>query len=303
MNTDEVNITLDTAPLKKRRPWYLLALILLVVSLIVQQPLVFLSAFFVLLIGIVPDLWYRHALRHLVIDQHSSHNHLFFGEEATLSMCIENQKLLPLPWLRLENPVMPSLTVLDKQATQREKLSQIGSTWLLWSFQRVTRHYQLRCYARGLYTFGPIKLHSSDPFGWLECEVSVPIHETLLVYPLIAPIEALGLTFMHPFGEQITPRRLLEDPLRVAGVRDYQLGDDPRRIHWKASAHAGELRSKIYEYSSLQRLLILLDTENYSKAWIGSDQEIQELSITVAASLAMWAMDEGYMVGLSLIAR
>jgi hypothetical protein len=31
---------------------------------------------------------------------------------------------------------------------------------------------------------------------------------------------------------------------------------------------------------------------------MGIDREIQELTITVAASLAVWALDEGYMVGL-----
>jgi ATPase family associated with various cellular activities (AAA)/Protein of unknown function DUF58 len=83
-----------------------------------------------------------------------------------------------------------------------------------------------------------------------------------------------------------TPRRLLEDPLRVAGVREYVLGDDPRRIHWKATARAGELRSKIYEPSSRYRLLMLLDINSYPEPWMGLDSEIQELSIA-AASLAL----------------
>jgi uncharacterized protein (DUF58 family) len=76
------------------------------------------------------------------------------------------------------------------------------------------------------------------------------------------------------------------------------LGDDPRRIHWKASAHAGALRSKVYETPALRRLLLLLDVWNYSEETGGTDPEIQELTIAVAASLGMWALDEGYMVGL-----
>jgi hypothetical protein len=42
----------------------------------------------------------------------------------------------------------------------------------------------------------------------------------------------------------------------------------------------------------------LLDTWNYSKHINGIDHELQELAITVAASFAVWALDEGYMVGL-----
>ena len=126
----------------------------------------------------------------------------------------------------------------------------------------------------------------------------VPAVESLVVYPLIAPLEALGLSSVHPLGEHITARRLLEDPLRVAGVRDYILGDDPRRIHWKATARAGALRSKVYETPALHRLLLLLDVWNYSEAARGTDLEIQELTIATAASLGIWALEEGYMVGL-----
>jgi len=194
--------------------------------------------------------------------------------------------------------VTPLLPTLTKQGSQRENIGQMSSTWVLWPFQRVTRRFRMRCYARGFYTFGPVKLRSSDAFGWLEREVTIPVYETLLVYPLIAPPEAFGLPAFHPFGEGATSRHLLEDPLRVMGVRDYQLGDDPRRIHWKATAHAGALRSKIYEYNIQHRMLLLLDNGNWDKAWRSMDLEMLEFSIAVAASLAVWALDEGYMVGL-----
>jgi uncharacterized protein (DUF58 family) len=172
------------------------------------------------------------------------------------------------------------------------------NTFSLWSFQRVTRRYRLRCTARGVYTFGPATVRSGDPFGWLTREERVQARETLLIYPLVAPIESFDLPPRYPFGERATPRRLLEDPLRIAGVREYALGDDPRRIHWKATARVGELRSKIYEPSSQYRLFILLDINTYKESWMGLDPEIQELTIAAAASLAMWALDEGYAVGL-----
>src|SRR5436305_1165511 len=164
VDTDRFNNSRDET-LLKRRPWYVLAVILLFLSAITRQPIAFLAALFAFVIGFVPEIWYRTALRHLV-------------------------------------------------------------------------------------------------------------------------------------GERATPRRLLEDPLRTADVREYVAGDDPRRIHWKATARAGELRSKIYEPSSQYRLLILLDINTYLEPWMGLDLEIQELTIATAASIAMWALDEGYTVGL-----
>src|SRR5438874_411708 len=300
VNTDLLPINYDNELLRRRQPWYWLALLLFVFSLFFQQPLLFLAALFTFLVAIVPDLWYRNALRHLVVRQHVNHRNVFFGEEVTLSVIIENHKFLPLPWLKVENKISPPLAVLSKKTSrlQNARRETLAGTWLLWALQKVMRQYRLRCQERGFHRFGPVRLRSSDPFGWLECEVTVPVLETLVVYPLIAPLEALGLSSVHPLGEHTTARRLLEDPLQVAGVRDYVLGDDPRRIHWKASAHAGALRSKVYETPALRRLLLLLDVWNYSAETSGTDPEIQELTIAVAASLGMWSLDEGYMVGL-----
>lgn len=301
----------DKDLLRQRRYWYILVLFLFMLSIISQEALIFLAGLFTLLLAVVPDLWYRSALRHLVVRQHVSQPRLFFGEEVTLSVTIENRKWLPLPWLMVEDKITPPLAVLKKRASRLRAYNQdaISSSWLLWSYQRVTRRYHMRCQTRGLHTFGPIQLTASDPFGWLESDIVIPSNETLLVYPLIAPLDTLGMPSIHPLGEQSTPLQLLEDPLRVVGVRDYTIGDDPRRIHWKASAHAGKLQSKVYESSTLRRLLILLDTWNYTvdvqnagkgKVWKqeGIDVELQEFTITTAASLAVWGLEEGYMVGL-----
>jgi uncharacterized protein (DUF58 family) len=286
--------------LLKRRPWYVLAGVLFVLSALAHQPIAFLTALFALVIGLVPEIWYRTALRHLGIRQQVSQPRILFGETITLSISVENRKLLPLPWLEIEAEIPTALTLLTGRASPSYKVNRaiLVNTLSLWSFQRVTRRYRFCCKARGMYTFGPALVRSGDPFGWLVREDRVAANETLLVYPLIAPIESFRLPSRHPFGEHATPQRLLEDPLRVAGVRDYVLGDDPRRIHWKATARAGELRSKVYEPSSQYRLLILLDINAYPEPWMGIDPDIQELTISAAASLAMWALDEGYVVGL-----
>lgn len=299
MKTDLLAIEPDET-LKQRRSWYVLALALFLLSAYLQQPLLFLASLFTLLIGLVPNLWYRLALRHLVVRQSVDHHNAFFGEDVTLSVSIENRKFLPLPWLQVENRITPPLALVPRKTSPLQAVRQdtLNSTWLLWSFQRVTRHYRMRCEERGFHIFGPVRLSSSDPFGWLECDLTVPARETLLVYPLLASVNALDLSAVNPLGENVLPRPLLEDPLRFAGIRDYVLGDDPRRIHWKATAHAGALKSKMYEPPALRRLLILLDVQNREQWTRKTDPEMQEFTISAAASLAMWALDEGYRVGL-----
>src|SRR5579875_1327262 len=159
MQTDDLTIDVDEQLLKSRRPWYFLAAGLFLLSLLLRQPLIFLVAIFLFIIASVPELWYRQALRHLVVHQQINQRHLFFGEEATLTIRIENQKILPLPWLQVENRITPPLVADIKQGrtAQLQKIDQdtLVSTWLLWSLQRVTRKQRLPCRARGLHVFGP----------------------------------------------------------------------------------------------------------------------------------------------------
>jgi uncharacterized protein (DUF58 family) len=299
MDVDHFHTARDDT-LIKRRPWYILAGGLFVLSALAHQPLAFLVALFALVIGIVPEIWYRRALRHLVLRQQLSERRVFFGETTTLSISIENRKFLPLPWLEIEDEIPVHVPLLTGRAAPSYKVNRalLVNSVSLWAFQRVTRRYHLRCLARGVYTFGPVQMRSGDPFGWLIREEQVQARETLLVYPLVAPIEAFGLSPRTPFGEGLAKGRLLEDPFRIAGVREYAFGDDPRRIHWKATARVGELRSKIYEPAGQHRVLILLDINTYKEVWMGHDPELQELTITAAASLALWALDKGYAVGL-----
>jgi uncharacterized protein (DUF58 family) len=301
MDTDRFyNRTPGEEDLVKRRPWYVLALLLFLVGIIFHQPIAFLLALFALVVGIVPEIWSRFALSHFVVQHEGSQKRAFFGETVTLAIRLENRKLLPLPWIETESEVPERLPILSARVSPTHKALRVAlvNAFSLWSFQRVTRRYRLRCLARGKYTFGPVTMRWSDPFGWLVREMRLPVYETIFVYPLVAPLETFGLSSRHPFGARATPQALLEDPLLVAGTREYHRGDDPRRIHWKASAHAGELRSKVYEPSSQYRLLIALDIRSYKETWLGIDPELQELTISVAASLAVWGLDAGYSVGL-----
>jgi hypothetical protein len=121
VDTDCVIFAPDKGVLKRRRIWYVLAVGLSVLSFFVQQPHVFLAGLLVLLIGLLPELWYRASLRHLVVHCTANQHRLFFGEEITLAMSIDNQKWLPLPWLRTENTISPPHIVQFLQSEQTQQ--------------------------------------------------------------------------------------------------------------------------------------------------------------------------------------
>jgi uncharacterized protein (DUF58 family) len=126
----------------------------------------------------------------------------------------------------------------------------------------------------------------------------LPETVTLLVFPRLVPIAALGLPALRPFGEMKTPRRLVEDPLRLMGTRAYVSGDSFRHIHWKATARRRELQTKVFEPSAAQPIAIFLNINTYERILEGMDVPLREFAISTAASIGRWAKDNGHPVGI-----
>lgn len=293
--------TLPDEKILSRRPWYLAGAVLILLSLVFHQPLLIVAGLLVIVLGAVPELWYRFCLAGVRVRRSFSAYRAEVGDELFLTLTIENRKLLPLPRLEVKDEVPEEGLAIRGgylETTVKPLRMVLLNALSLWALQRVTRRYRVRCLARGAYVFGPLLLESGDPFGLLTREQKQEDLARLLVYPLIVPIERLGLPARAPFGERSTPRRLLEDPLRTAGVRPYVPGDEPRRIHWKATARTGALQSRVYEPSAHHILAVFVDARTYDNPVLGYDPALLELGICAAASVATWAIDHGYAVGL-----
>ncbi|HEX6818072.1 MAG TPA: DUF58 domain-containing protein [Ktedonobacterales bacterium] len=286
--------------LSARRPYYFGIVFLALLSIIFQQPLLFISALLLLALVVTPEIWYRYGLRALAVERRPATPRAVFGDTVEVTLSVENRKLLPLPSLEIADDFPEGLPVLGMRLrpSAKPETSVLPNTLALWAYQRVRRRYRIRAVARGAYRFGPMTLRASDPFGILSRETVLEAPSVLLVHPLVAPIERFGLPSHAPFGERKSPRRLLEDPLRVSGIRPYELGDEPRRIHWKATARTGSLQSKVYEPATRHTLAIFLETRTFPRALMGYDPLLVELAITAAASVAMWSLDQRFAVGL-----
>ena len=250
--------------LAQRRPLYLIAALLLLAGLLTQYALLLFCGLLLLGITVVPELWYRYGLRGLVAARETESPRAAFGAVVPVALTLENIKLLPLPMVETQDEFPEALTVLG---VRLGLATSPDSAWLtrgmrLWAYQRVRRRYYLRAIQRGAYQLGPTLVRVTDPFGILTREVVYDTTRTLLIHPLIAPLDRFGLTPRAIFGDHASRARLLEDPLRVAGVRDYIPGDDPRRVHWKATARLGALQSKLLDPSTQRTLVIALDVRH-----------------------------------------
>jgi uncharacterized protein (DUF58 family) len=283
-----------------KKQWYYLCVAIILFGLIIHQALLLVIGFLGVLVLIVTDVWAKYCLQDLHYQRQFSEQRVLFGEEISLSLAIENAKLIPLPWLEIEDSVPRELTIKGRHmriSTARNMMILENLFSLRW-YERVTRPYTVLCNTRGVHMFGPTVLRSGDVFGFLNRQESLSNRQYLLVYPLVVPITRFGLPSHHPFGDNRAPRRMLEDPSRVVGVRDYMYGDDLRRVHWKATARQMQLQSKVYQATTTYTLVLFLNIVSQLDAWYGIRPELQELAICATASVANWALDQGYAVGL-----
>jgi uncharacterized protein (DUF58 family) len=282
------------------RRLYWLGLIIIVLAVLFHEPLLIVIALLLMVVIGATDIWATFCLRNLRYARTFGQQRALFGEQVTLALSIENAKMLPLPWLEIEDTI-PRLLPIEGQHL---RVSYYGDTAILdnlfstrW-YERVTRRYTVQCNARGVHKFGPTIVRSGDVFGFLSNEAMLSNWQYLLVYPLVAPLTRFNLPSRHPFGDRAAPRRLLEDPSRTIGVRDYIYGDSLRRVHWKATARKMQLQSKVYEATTTYTLVIFLNIMTQFDVVHGVQPEILELAICSAASVADWALNEGYAVGL-----
>jgi uncharacterized protein (DUF58 family) len=152
--------------------------------------------------------------------------------------------------------------------------------------------------ARGVYDVGALVAESGDPFGLTKRRQVIADPVQVIVHP---PVERLV--------DRITSRAWEDPPIRPPiskpwptgfefyGMRDYEHGDDPRRIVWRAVAAHGKYLVRESEQGITDRVFLLLDTDVESHS-PGTSSDTFETAISVAASLAVRHLDDGMSVSL-----
>ncbi len=254
----------------------------------------------ILALGAVARYWSRHLFDRLTLKVTASERRAFIGEPVVIAVELENKKPLPLPWYQWRVALGEALPAQDETVAAA---ASPGLKWLIrngslgW-YQKHDWSFTVHPTERGFHQFGPSRLRSSDLLGAFPRLLEGDDAQHLIVFPQVFPVEELGLPADRPFGERKGGDRLFEDPLRIAGLRDYRPGDPLRRIDWKATARNGELQSRVYEPSATQQLYVLVNIDTMQHAWEGYLRDDLERTVSVAASLAVWAAGARYAVGL-----
>ncbi|MEP1126233.1 MAG: DUF58 domain-containing protein [Ilumatobacter sp.] len=140
--------------------------------------------------------------------------------------------------------------------------------------------YQLPTSARGTISLGPLVAELRDPLGLLRRVRTVAGVDTVVVAPRAHLVDMPELG-NGPLGRHLLAQARRLGPGEFHSLREYADGDEPRTIHWRASARSDKLLVKKNSVEGLRRMLVVLDSDLASYA----DPASFERAVTVAASL------------------
>jgi uncharacterized protein (DUF58 family) len=280
--------------------WTALAALLFFVGLIFHQGALIVIAGMLILVSAIGWAWDRLALGGIEYTRRFAERRAFVGETIALDLSLVNRKPLPVGWVRVVDRVPMALPIdgIEVTATDVETVGRVTLVFALRWFERVSRHYTVRCLRRGFYQFGPVELEAGDVFGLFSRRRRLDRPQWFIVYPKVESLADLGLPPKEPFGPAKASRQLFDDPIRTVGVRDYRPEDELRRIHWKATARRQELQSRVYEPSTAHNLVIMLNVATLAKHWQGYIPERLERVVSVSASVAAFATEMRWPVGV-----
>ncbi len=255
----------------------------------------------VVLLALGQTLYYhRRGLRRVTYARRFSRDRVFAGEEVELTEVLSNDKLLPVPWVRVESRISSRLRF------QRQENLNIAmdlfhkSMFFLGSYSKITRRHRILCTRRGYYDCSLVSIVAGDLFGLAHDKTDCKTEARLLVYPpLLAPPE-LPDTALKWQGDVTARRWILPDPILVTGIRDYRSGDPQRDVHWGATARTGKLQVKQRDYTVSPRAMLFLNCQISARLMGGMEPdqlEFLENGVTLAASLAAWCVQNGVDVG------
>lgn len=157
--------------------------------------------------------------------------------------------------------------------------------------EKATATYRVTCRPRGVYQVGPALATSSDPLALAELpSASGPI-DRLVVYPTVEDLRGFPVIRGHdPAMNASRPEHNQRGGEDFYTLREYQRGDDLRRVHWPYSAKTEELMIRQLETPWQSRALVLLDV----RPSVYESADAFEKAVSGAASVITHLVSSGF---------
>ena len=280
--------------------WPVVSGLLVLAGLLASSGLLLVVGSMVAMVWMTARLWQRYCFRKVSFERTVGRRRAFIGDTVDYSVSLTNDKPLPLIWVEAQDPFPEGLELpgaLVRGATLEANRHYSITTSLL-PYQRATWNFKMRCARRGYHRIGPVRMRSSDIFGFAATEIRLSAVNDVLVYPRVIDLAQLATPPQHPFGSSHGGLPLFHDTSRARGVRDYHPGDPMKHIDWKATARARQLQTRVFEPAVSMNVVVALNGSTSDYVWLGTNRRLFERAVTAAASAVVLADRRGYSYGL-----
>jgi uncharacterized protein (DUF58 family) len=210
------------------------------------------------------------------------------GEDIVVKVDVTNRGA-DIEELLLEDGCSPELTVRD--GSPRHLLSLKKGESYSWTYAANG--------PRGGYVFNDVKVEAMDHFGVRPSRQQVPVRSELFVFPPFTRLKDITIrTRRTRVYSGTIPARIGGPGVEFFGLREYQPGDPPRWINWRASARHNEtLYANEFQQERVADVGIVLDGREKTNLF-RDGRSLFEHSVLAAASLADAFLSQGNRVGL-----
>jgi uncharacterized protein (DUF58 family) len=152
---------------------------------------------------------------------------------------------------------------------------------------------------RGEYGFGDLFIRVEGPLGLISRSMKVITPEEVRVYPGLQPLRCADLATYRRVAHQwgLRPTRWRGEGREFESLREYVEGDDPRKIHWKATARFDRPIVQQYQTEKNQIVMILLDVGRLMSA-VSEGKTKLDYALEAALHLAHTALVGGDQAGI-----
>ena len=153
--------------------------------------------------------------------------------------------------------------------------------------RKIFLNYKVSGNTRGEFFISPLVLKTSDPLGFFNIEIVNDEKCHVLVIPAKRELDFLVKEGI-PQGEIIVNDKRYEDLSLYRSIREYQSGDEFKRINWKVCARFGKLFTNEFQDSLNSPFFVYLDLclDNYPNQFT---YKVVEKAVEVSASLLMYS--------------
>ncbi|MGK5673261.1 DUF58 domain-containing protein [Micromonospora sp. URMC 106] len=164
-----------------------------------------------------------------------------------------------------------------------------------------TVRYDVPTFRRGVVPVGPLRVTRRDPLGLVA--LARPYGDTVpvWVHPRIHPLNAVPTGAGRSLDGRVD--KVPHGSITFDSLREYVVGDELRRVHWRTSARVGELMVRENVDTSLPRIVVLLDNRAAAHPErVDGVAESFESACEAAASVVTAAYREDLPVVLLMVA-